>query len=217
MRKFVAAALAVSLLAGPARAELRFEAVPQAGDSVVEWLGSPQIIRKGERGSVSVTPRGVERGRFAFDVEVQNLDAASAFFGRENIFVRTDGGELGIAPSEQAKQASERSAWSQIGIALATVALVGIAAAVAGGGAAGAGHTYFYTPSERKERQAAPAGVLSATAAAPLKAGSVPGRSLYRGRILVDRPRGSDRSQELSLLVDFHGEQYPFTFRMSRG
>ncbi len=217
MNKLIAAITAAALLAVPAEAgRLNLQAVPQDGVSTVKWMGATKVIQQRDRGMVSIVPRGMEQGRLAFEVEVHNLGAEAAVFGHSNVEVRTADQVLGIATPGKIEQDARRQAtWTRIGVGLAMVALVGIAAAAASSAPSAHGFrpTYFYTPQPARRPAAAPA-AAAASQAVP-DATNVPSRHLYSGRIFVDRPKGSARQQDLRLLVNFNGEQYPFAFRVS--
>lgn len=214
MNKYCTFIVAASLVSAPAQAgRLSFEAMPQQGVSTVEWLGSPKMIQQRERGKVSVVPRGLEKGRMVFDVEVQNLSEQPTLFGQDSVEVRAADQALALAsPAAADRQPGKPSTWKRIGVGLVMVALVGVAAAVAGG-APGVPPTYLVPSPARRDR--AEAAALPASEQAVPQATSVPSRHLYSGRIFVDRPQGKLRNQELSLLVSFNGERYPFAFRVN--
>ncbi|HZG10303.1 MAG TPA: hypothetical protein VEZ70_15135 [Allosphingosinicella sp.] len=211
MKKLVAALVSLCVVAAPAHAaSLRFDAVPQQGVSAVKWLGSTKLVQQRTLGRVSVVPRGLERGKLAFDVEVHNYSDRSAFFGQESVDVSSADQSLAPATAWDAERDARRKAtWTRIGVAVAMVALVGLA--VAAGGAPTAGQS-LYIPSA--PRRAAPAPDAASGTAVP-ETTSVPSRHLYSGRILVERPKGALRGRDLSLMVRFNGEDYPFSYTLS--
>jgi hypothetical protein len=212
MKKLVAALVSLCVVAAPAHAaSLRFDAVPQQGVSAVKWLGSTKLVQQRTLGRVSVVPRGLERGKLAFDVEVHNYSDRSAFFGQESVDVSSADQSLAPATARDAERDARRKAtWTRIGVAVAMVALVGLA--MAAGGAPSAGQS-LYIPSAPR-RAAAPA-TDAASGTAMAETTSVPSRHLYSGRILVERPKGTLRGRDLSLMVRFNGEDYPFSYTLS--
>lgn len=216
MKTCLVGILSISLLAAPAQAaELSFEALPQQGASTVQWMGAPKMIQQRQHGVVSVAPRGLEQGRLAFDVEVRNLDDRAAIFGQDSVEVRTADQALALAsPGRLATDAQKKATWSRIGIGVMMVALVGLAAAARG--ARGIGPTYFVTPPDPRRDPKEAASLSGAEQPVP-QTTNIPSRYLYSGRIFVDRPKGNLKGREISMLVSFNGEQYPFAFRVSEG
>jgi hypothetical protein len=212
MKKMVAALVSLGMVAAPAQAgSLRFDAVPQDGVSTVKWLGATKMMQQRTLGRVSVVPRGLEGGKLAFDVEVHNLSDRAAFFGHDSVEVSTADQKLSPATARDAERDARRKAtWTRIGVAVAMVALVGLA--MAAGGAPSAGQS-LYIPSAPR-RAAAPA-TDAASGTAMAETTSVPSRHLYSGRILVERPKGTLRGRDLSLMVRFNGEDYPFSYTLS--
>ena len=150
MKKLVAALVSLCVVAAPAHAaSLRFDAVPQQGVSAVKWLGSTKLVQQRTLGRVSVVPRGLERGKLAFDVEVHNYSDRSAFFGQESVDVSSADQSLAPATAWDAERDARRKAtWTRIGVAVAMVALVGLA--VAAGGAPTAGQSLYIPSAPRR-------------------------------------------------------------------
>jgi hypothetical protein len=215
MNRVFAGIVCAAVLAAPAQAgPLRFAAAPQDGVTTVQWLGNPKLIQQRQLGKVSVVPRGLERGRMAFEIEVHNLSDRAAFFGQDSVEVHAADEALALAnPQRIERQAKKSATWTRIGVAVAMIALVGVAAAASGPRAAG--RNYFYMPPAAPRRSAAAPPPPVSEQALP-ESTSVPSRHLYTGRILVERPKGDTRRQDLKLLVSFNGEQYPFAFEMNK-
>ncbi len=211
MNRFLGAILCAAVAAAPAQAgTLRFAAAPREGVTAVQWLGHPKLIQQRGLGKVSVVPRGLERGRMAFEIEVHNLSDRAAFFGQDSVEVHAADEALALAdPGRIERQARKRATWVKIGVAVAMIALVGVAAAASGG--RNAGRTAYYMPPPRRPAAAPPPPPPPSERTLP-QSTSVPSRHLYTGRILVERPKGGSRRQDLKLLVSFNGEQYPFAF-----
>lgn len=213
MKNVLAGIVAVSLLAAPAQAGgLAFEAVPREGASTILWLGAPRTIQQRERGKVSVVPRGVEKGRLAFDVEVHNLANGAAFFGHESVEVHAADRPLALARLDRT-EAKKKVNWGRIGATVVLVALVGVAAAAMKPEITRT--SYYTTRSPARAAKSPAASAPGDPEQAPARATSVPSRHLYSGRIFVERPKGRLKGQELSLRVSFNGETYPFAFRVS--
>ena len=216
MNRYIAGVACAALLAVPAQAApLRWEAAPQDGVTAVQWLGHPKLTRQSRLGKVAVVPRGMERGRLAFDIEVHNLSDRAAFFGQESVEVHAATETLELAAPQRAERvAGNKAKWVRIGVAVALVALIGVAAMARSPRTASRDPLFIAPPLRRAAAPPAPvAPPLSAGALPPST--SVPSRHLYTGRIFVDRPKKGLRNQDLTLKVRFNGESYPFAFRVS--
>ena len=213
MKKFVAAIVCAAVLTAPVQAGgLAFEAVPQEGVTSVRWLGAPKLIQQRQRGRVTVAPRGIEKGRLAFDVEVHNLGEGAAVFGPENVEVHAADETLSLDSRARMEQrAKSKAKWTRIGVTVALVALVGVAAFAT---RSNAPHHSHYLPKPRRD-PAVDVPRVTGSDPALEAALTVPARHLYSGRIFVERPKGPLKGQELSLAVSFNGESYPFAFRVS--
>ena len=243
-RKFIAAAAAYACLhATPALAEqrLNFEPLPQEGAVVRYEKGQPTIDLQGERGAVQLTPLGLDHGRLTFGIAVLNTGDAADHFGVEDIRATVQGREFAVITRDRLDQmARNRAMWTQVAVAVVASAAAYAAATSTDTYSAttytprGTYRTVMHVPSAGGQVAAAAytaGGAYSiasiqnqldqtraALADEIVQTTTVDSHDSSGGRFVVDRIRGRNMRwpQDVTITVNFNGEDYPFTFRVTR-
>ena len=242
MRYVIAAGLAAVLVSTPVHAQrLNFEPLPGEGATIRYTQGVATIDVRRARGAVQVTPLGLDHGRLTFDVAVLNLGNAPDNFGVEDIRASVQGQDFPILTRDRLdSMARNRAMWSQIAVAALTGVAAGVAASQRDHYSAttftprGTYRTFISAPSTGGQIAAAGfvaggaytvaniEGQLDATRAALaneiVQTTTVDPEDSYAGRFVMEKIRGRNMRwpQDVTVTVNFNGEEYPFVFRVSR-
>jgi hypothetical protein len=213
--------------------------VVQVGDENIRYdKGVPTADLEQRNGAVQIRPLPMEHGSYVFAVAVFNDGNLPANMDTGNITVRVGPDTVGIMSVDRLiKKAKNRTWWSQFGMAM----LGGLGSAAAAserntyyGSLStpyGTYNSYYSAPSlagqmraARIEDQtvmsmAAMEARLDATRAALsdqiVQLTTVdPGR-MYAGKIILDKFRTGKLPQQLSVTINWNGEQYPFAFQLA--
>lgn len=212
----------------------------QTGQEAVRYdKGVPTVDLEMTDGVVQITPLPFDHGSLVFGIAVYNDADRPANIGIENVHVSYGDKAVPVfSKDDLVRKAKSRAAWSQIGLAL----VGGLAAA----GAASQRDHYrstFVTPrGTYRSYWSAPstAGQLQSTA---LIAGTGvgiaaiqsqldrtveglgdqvvqlttvdPGES-YAGKVVLDKIKPQSFPSRVTVLVDWNGERYPFTFQIAK-
>jgi hypothetical protein len=243
IRKISCAVIAASMVVAPAQAERRvnFEPVAQEGMTVRYEKGMPTVDLRRERGAIQLIPLGLDHGRLTFGVVALNLGTQPDNLGVEDFRATINGQDTPVLTRDRLDQmARNRATWGTIAVAL----LAGVAAASAASARdrytattytpRGTYRTVISAPSAGG--QIAAAGIIAgggytinnirnqldatreALADEIVQTTTLDPEDSYGGRIVVERPRGRARNypQQVQLVVSFNGEEYPFTFNVTR-
>ncbi|MDT9598646.1 hypothetical protein [Sphingosinicella rhizophila] len=235
--------MATILVAAPAGAKdkLKFEPITEEGASVRYEQGVATLDRQATRGAVQVTPLGLDHDRLTFGIAVFNLGDQSDNFGVEDVRVQVAGTQFAVLTREQLdKKAKNRAMWSQIGVALLAGAAAGAAASSTNHYTAttytprGTYRTHITAPSVGGQIaannitrdggyaigaiQARLDATRHALANEIVQTTTVDPDDSYGGRFVVSKLKGPAAKwpQDVLITVTFNGEEYPFTFRVTR-
>lgn len=243
MKHIVAAATAVSLAIAPsaASAKPKFEVQPvQIGNETVRYeQGVATVELFNKEGSVQIQPMPIDHGSLVFWVGVYNAGRQASHIDITNFSVQAGGQPLAVfSRTELEKKAKNRAMWTQIGLA----ALGGLAAA----GAAsqrdhyrstlytprGTYRAYYSAPSTAGQIQAAAitAGTgyaiysvqqqLDATrrdlADTVVQLSTVDPNDSYGGKIVLAKIKDKKLPKDVTIMLDWNGEKYPFAFRLAK-
>lgn len=234
--------IAASLIAVPVTA-LAAEPVVQAlqaGDESVRYDKGVPTVDIGQRnGAVQLRPLPMEHGSLVFAVTVFNYANLPANIDIGNIAVQVGADQVGIMHVDRLiKKAKNRTWWSQLGVAM----LGGLGSAAASSqrdnyyGSFSTPYTtyqsHYSAPSiagqiraARIEDQtvmtmSAMQAQLDATREAlsdqVLQLTTVDPGEIYAGKIILEKFRTSKLPQQLSITVNWNGEQYPFAFQLAK-
>ncbi|HEY2773705.1 MAG TPA: hypothetical protein VGK20_06610 [Candidatus Binatia bacterium] len=204
--------------------------------------GAGTISLVQHNGALQMTPFGVENGKLVFGVAAFNNSAHPANFGVENIHVVT-GENKGLrvfTADDLAREARNKATAESVG--LAVVGAAGVAASIAASDQSY--HGTYHTPhgSYRYHEHYEDPGV--AIAGSALSAGAAgagiyavqrsldatlagigqtilqtttldPGRSVG-GRVVIAKSQSNYYPQDVTVIVDWNGEQYAFPFRVEK-
>lgn len=241
MKAFISVAAAMAAVipsAASAETNLRFDPVQEQGENVRYVQGVATLDSEDDMAGVQVTPIGLDHGRLTFAVSVLNLSAASDNFGVEDIQATVDGQALPVLTRERLdKMARNRAGWAQFAVALASGLAAGAAANARDTYTAttytphGSYHTVISAPSVGGQIAAANAANNGGYAIASIQARldetrqalaneivqttTVDPQDSYSGRFVIEKFKGK-WPQDIHLMVQFAGHQYPFTFRVSK-
>jgi len=243
MKRIAAAILAGVMIASPAAAETRlnFQAAEGEGATIRFNQGVQTVDIRREHGAVQVTPLGLDHNRLTFAVSVLNLGPQSDNFGIEDMHASIGGQDVPVLTRERLDHlARRRATWAAIAVGVAA----GLGAAAAANQRDyyrattftphGTYRTYISTPSTGG--QIAAAGMiaggaytinniqnqLDATRAALaneiVQTTTVDPNDSYAGRIVIEQPASRLRNwpQQVHVAVHFNGEDYPFSFQVTR-
>ena len=237
----LALALAVAPVTAEAQRRVNFEPInaPEGAVRYNQGRASVEVTTPG--GAVQITPLGLENNRLTFGVAVLNLGQNSATFGTENITASVGTSDILVLTAERLRQQAERRA----GWATFATAMAGGLSAAAAGSARDTYSATTYTPRGTYRTVISRPSVGGQIAAAGITAGTVytisniqaqldqtlamlgdeivqtttiDPQDSYAGRfVLATLPRGHTRwPQDVTVVVNYDGQQYPFTFRVTR-
>jgi hypothetical protein len=235
--------LAGGLSVQPLAAAISFTPVPMATQSVRFLRGTPTLVLETSTGAVEMTPLPADHGHITFGVAVYNKGTAPANFGIENVDAVIGGRMLAVLPEvELERRAKKRAVWTQVGIAMLSGAVAGVAAGVSAtshsrGVVRGPGGAYRWSASYRDPSAGAVGAGLAAGAGAAGIAGvqqrldytlgelaanvvqttTVDPQASYGGRLVLEKPEGALLPYDVMLAVHWNGADYPFTFRVGEG
>lgn len=237
----LALALAVAPVTAEAQRRVNFEPInaPEGAARFNHGRVSVEVTSPG--GAVQITPLGLEHNRLTFAVAVLNLGENAANFGTENISARVGTSDILVLSAERLRQQAERRAgWTAFAVAMAG----GLSAAAAASSRDTYSAT-TYTPRGTYRTVISQPSVGGQVAAAGITAGTaytianiqqqldqtvsmlgneivqtttIDPQDSYAGRfVLATMPRGHTRwPQDVTLTVNYNGQEYPFTFRVTR-
>lgn len=211
----------------------------QVGYETVRYdKGMPTLDLEQRAGAVQIHPLPMDHGSFVFAIAVFNDGNAPANMDIGNIAVHLGDQPIGIMDvNHLIKKAKNRSFWSQFGVAM----LGGVASAAAASERNtyhgtfstpyATYHSYYSAPSLAGQLRAARIEDQTAASIVAMRAqldatrdalGDQiiqmttvdPGR-MYAGKIILEKFKASKLPQQLSITVNWNGEQYPFVFQLA--
>ena len=237
----VAACAALCSMSAPALAGPNWAIQPvQAGQETVRYnQGVPTVDLELKDGVVQVTPLGVDHGSLVFGVAVYNDSRQPANFGIENVAASTGSAALrAFTKDELVRQAKNRAAWTQVGLAF-----LGVAAATAAASQRSYYRNTYVTPRGTYRSYWSMPSAVGQVQATAIAAGTGyglvavqnqldrtvetlgseivqlttidPGES-YAGRIILQKFNPKSLPAQMVLTVNWNGEAYPFTFQIAK-
>lgn len=238
MFKLIAITVAgVAMVGAESAAAQRYEVHPvRIADEEIRFRkGTPTIHVDGQRGSIQLTPIGMEHGSFTFGVAALNKQASDSDFDVSNISASLAGVRYGSFSREELdKRAKNRAMWASIAVAV-----------VGGIGAAAASSQRDYY----RSTLVTPRGTYRSFYSAPSVAGQVQAAAItagtvyslsniqkrldetrealgdeivqrttlgegesYSGRVVLHKIKLGKQPQRLDVVVDWQGESYRFGF-----
>lgn len=237
---FLATAAAVTCVPTVALADSPVVQAVQLGHENVRYAkGVPTVDLEQRGGAVQIRPLPMDHGSYVFSVAVYNDGDLPADMDIADVVVTSDSQPVGVQGVDRLiKKAKHRAFWSQLGVAM----LGGLAAGAASSerdtyyssyhSRYSSYHSYFSAPSlagqleaDRitDETGAALAGMqaqLDATSAAlsdqVMQLSTVDPGGMYAGKVVLEKIRVRDLPQDITITVNWNGEQYPFAFRLAK-
>ena len=214
----------------------------QTGVETIRFLsGVPTLDLETAHGAVQITPLPFDHGHVTLRVGVYNKANNGANFGIENVRAIVGGiAEPVLSRQELQSRAKSRAAWSQVGMALlAGAAAYGASQAYSvqsNSGYLSTPHgSYSWVSSYRDNTL----GVLGATAATAGGAAAIVGiqqrldytlanlaqdivqtttvdpNASYGGRIVIEKSSKAKVPYDVTTVISWNGDDYPFTFRVT--
>jgi hypothetical protein len=242
--KFAGSALALTFccaLSAPAVAapKVVIQPVQQANESIRYNHGAPTVDIFSQGGSVQVRPAPMDHGSLAFNIAVFNDGTQSANIDVSNFSLTSQDTTVGaFSVDTLEKKAKSRAAWSQVGLALAG----GLSAAAAASQRdtyrstfhtpRGVYRSYYSAPSTVGQIQAAAivAGTGVGIAAIQnrldrtldelgeqiIQMSTVDPHESYAGKIVFEKVKLAKLPMQVTVVVDWNGQKYPFTFQIAK-
>ncbi|SLJ86871.1 hypothetical protein [Novosphingobium mathurense] len=237
----LAAGVVLFSISTQAAAEPKWLVQPiQNGEQAVRYeKGVPTVDMELRDGVVQITPLPFDHGSLVFGIAVYNDADRPANIGIENVHATFGSKSVPVfSKDELVRRAKNRATWSQIGLAL----VGGLAAA----GAAsqrdhyrntfitphGTYRSYWSMPSAAGQFQATAIAAGTGVGIAAIQSqldrtvealGDQvvqlttvdPGES-YAGKIVIDKVKPGSFPAPVTILIDWNGERYPFTFQIAK-